>query len=197
MGPAPLGRLGAALGLVGLALAYKQLRPPSGRLLRASAGGRPPPRGISMSEAGRESVAILAQAILAQAAFRPRFRALPPFLQRRHGLRVLVLAAAGGGPVARDLRELAPRPADSCCGVQRGRRAPRALGGARMASTSTCRGTPIALDSCSWSGVTAGAHALLRLGADPSRTVQAVVGAASWGNTDHLETLIDVGGPAD
>lgn len=44
MGPAPLGRLGAALGLVGLALAYKQLRPPSGRL----ASGAPPPEASAL-----------------------------------------------------------------------------------------------------------------------------------------------------
>jgi len=55
----------------------------------------------------------------------------------------------------------------------------------------------MALDACAWSGTTEGAEALIRLGADPARTMQAVVGAAAWGNTDLLEAMLRVGGPVD
>jgi len=55
----------------------------------------------------------------------------------------------------------------------------------------------LALDSCAWSGVTGGAHALLRLGADPSLTMQAIVGAAAWGNAELLDALLAAGGPVD
>mmetsp|Transcript_78176 Transcript_78176/g.205176 ORF Transcript_78176/g.205176 Transcript_78176/m.205176 type:complete len:200 (-) Transcript_78176:22-621(-) len=54
-----------------------------------------------------------------------------------------------------------------------------------------------ALDACAWSGATQGTLALLRLGADPRQTVQAVCGAAAWGNAEILEAMLDAGGPAD
>jgi hypothetical protein len=51
-----------------------------------------------------------------------------------------------------------------------------------------------ALDACAWSGSLAGAEALLRHGADPAATVQALAGAASWGHTALLEMLLAKGG---
>lgn len=54
-----------------------------------------------------------------------------------------------------------------------------------------------ALDSCAWSGNVAGALALLKFGADPSATQQAIVGAAAWGSNELLEALLDAGGPVD
>ncbi|CAE7616772.1 ASB3 [Symbiodinium natans] len=54
-----------------------------------------------------------------------------------------------------------------------------------------------ALDSCAWSGNEDAIKMLLRHGADPSITLQAVVGAASWGDPDLLKVLLDAGGPVD
>lgn len=54
-----------------------------------------------------------------------------------------------------------------------------------------------ALDSCAWSGNVEAIKVLLEHGADPSLTAQAVVGAASWGDPEMLEALIDAGGPVD
>mmetsp|Transcript_70944 Transcript_70944/g.154132 ORF Transcript_70944/g.154132 Transcript_70944/m.154132 type:complete len:206 (+) Transcript_70944:73-690(+) len=51
-----------------------------------------------------------------------------------------------------------------------------------------------ALDACAWSGSGAGALALLRHGADPKQTVQAIVGAAAWGKPELLKKLLDGGG---
>eukprot|EP00435_Cladocopium_sp_Y103_P033812 s777_g8.t1 len=54
-----------------------------------------------------------------------------------------------------------------------------------------------ALDSCAWSGNVDAIKVLLEHGADPSITMQAVVGAASWGDPEMLEALIDAGGHVD
>ena len=54
-----------------------------------------------------------------------------------------------------------------------------------------------ALDSCAWSGNVDAIKVLLAHGADPSITLQAVVGAASWGDPEMLEALIDAGGQLD
>eukprot|EP00931_Biecheleriopsis_adriatica_P011353 TRINITY_DN112442_c0_g1_i1.p1 TRINITY_DN112442_c0_g1~~TRINITY_DN112442_c0_g1_i1.p1 ORF type:complete len:196 (-),score=42.53 TRINITY_DN112442_c0_g1_i1:71-658(-) len=54
-----------------------------------------------------------------------------------------------------------------------------------------------ALDACAWSGAVAGTKALLRLGADPTDTLQAVVGAVTWGHYDVLEALLEAGAPVD
>ncbi|CAE7560314.1 unnamed protein product [Symbiodinium pilosum] len=54
-----------------------------------------------------------------------------------------------------------------------------------------------ALDACAWSGNEDAIKMLLRHGADPSITLQAVVGAASWGDPDLLKVLLDAGGPVD
>lgn len=55
----------------------------------------------------------------------------------------------------------------------------------------------MALDACAFSGCMEGAMTLIRLGADPAQTVQAVVGAATWGNPELLEALLEKGGPVD
>jgi len=54
-----------------------------------------------------------------------------------------------------------------------------------------------ALDACCWSGGSDGALALLRLGAKPARSIQAMVGAASWGHAELLEAMIKHGGPVN
>eukprot|EP00439_Symbiodinium_sp_Y106_P085734 s558_g29.t1 len=54
-----------------------------------------------------------------------------------------------------------------------------------------------ALDACAWSGNEDAIKMLLRHGADPAITLQAVVGAASWGDPDLLKVLLDAGGPVD
>jgi len=51
-----------------------------------------------------------------------------------------------------------------------------------------------ALDACAWSGSVLGAETLLKLGADPAATVQALAGAASWGHARLLEMLLAKGG---
>ncbi|CAJ1389481.1 unnamed protein product, partial [Effrenium voratum] len=52
-----------------------------------------------------------------------------------------------------------------------------------------------ALDACAWSGNFDSINMLIRHGADASITLQAVVGAASWGSPEMLEALISAGGP--
>jgi len=51
-----------------------------------------------------------------------------------------------------------------------------------------------ALDSCAWSGCRMSSRALLRLGADPAKTVQAVCGLATWGHAELLEVMLEKGG---
>mmetsp|Transcript_8138 Transcript_8138/g.22502 ORF Transcript_8138/g.22502 Transcript_8138/m.22502 type:complete len:195 (-) Transcript_8138:43-627(-) len=54
-----------------------------------------------------------------------------------------------------------------------------------------------ALDACAWCEATECGLALLRLGADPCLTMQAVVGAAANGSQELLVALLDAGGPVD
>mmetsp|Transcript_42464 Transcript_42464/g.74442 ORF Transcript_42464/g.74442 Transcript_42464/m.74442 type:complete len:200 (+) Transcript_42464:95-694(+) len=54
-----------------------------------------------------------------------------------------------------------------------------------------------ALDQCAWSGNDIGCACLLRLGADPSQSLQAVVGCATWGHTEILEAMLEGGAQVD
>jgi len=54
-----------------------------------------------------------------------------------------------------------------------------------------------ALDACAWAGNTDCGQALLRHGASPAKTVQAIVGATAWGSCKFLEAMLKLDGPVD